>query len=222
MLNKLGIEKIDYGFISHVDSDHYRGFISLIEDNRISFIYKPKLDSTLVKDIELEKYLREKKVPYKYFSKEIIPVGNSRIYVLNDTTKSYFAQQSFNDKSGMLKLVYGKCSFLFTGDAGINIEKEYVNQYGLFMKSDLLKAGHHGSKNSSSREFLKAVQPNYALISAGIGNKFHHPNKIVVDKLNEMRINVFRTDKEGAILLQSDGRTISKINWKNKETVFNF
>ncbi len=222
LLSRLNIGKVDYGFISHVDADHYKGFLSLIKEGKINFIYKPRLDTTLVKDIELENFLRKMKVPFKYYSPEIITIDNARIYVLNDTANSYFSQQNSNDQSGMMKLVYNNCSFLFTGDAGINIEKNYIQTYGRFLKSDVLKAGHHGSKNSSSEDFLKTVKPEYALISAGIGNRFRHPNKIIVDRMTSMNINILRTDKQCGLLIRSNGYKITPINWKEKESAFNF
>ena len=221
LMDKLGIDAIDYAFISHVDSDHYKGFLSIIAEHKVKLIYKPKLDPELQKDIELEKYLRANGVPFKYYSKQIIPVGNSRIYVLNDTTNHYFESMSSNDQSGMLKLVYGNNSFLFTGDAGTKVESGYVNQYKTFLQSTVLKAGHHGSRSSTSEEFLKFVKPNYAVISAGVMNKFNHPHKEIIERFHQNKINVVRTDKSGAVMFRSDGYKIEEINWKKLESTFN-
>ncbi|MEW6701671.1 MAG: DNA internalization-related competence protein ComEC/Rec2 [Bacteroidota bacterium] len=214
LIDKLKIDTINYGFISHVDSDHYKGFISLIKNHKIKFIYKPKLDTSNNKDVELEMFLRKQNVDFKYYSKEIIPFGNARIYVLNDTINHYFTPQNSNDKSGMLKLVYGKTSFLFTGDAGVKAEKYFVDRYKIFLKSNVLKAGHHGSITSTSEIFLKTIQPDYAIISAGVANKFHHPSKVIVERLKTNSINTLRTDQNGAILLRSDGDRIKIINWR--------
>jgi competence protein ComEC len=221
LMDKLGIDAVDYGFISHVDSDHYKGFLSIISKNRIKQIYKPKLDPNSQKDIDLEKYLTSNGIPFKYYSKEIIPIGNSRIYVLNDTTNHYFESMSSNEQSGMLKLVYGNNSFLFTGDASTKVESEYVDSYKTFLRSDVLKAGHHGSRSSTSEEFLEYVKPDYAVISAGVMNKFHHPHKDIIERFDQNNINVVRTDKSGAIMFRSNGSKIEKINWKKKESTFN-
>ncbi len=214
LLNRLGIDKIDYGFVSHIDSDHYRGFLSLIEGNKISLIYKPKIDSSLERDINFEKYLKQKELPFSYYSKEIISIGNTRLYILNDTTDKYYEKFSSNDKSGILKLVYGNTSFLFTGDAGIKAERYFVDKYSKFLKSNLLKAGHHGSKTSTSNLFLDEVQPDIIIISVGVVNKFKHPHQEVINKLNERNISIYRTDESGAILFQSDGKNIKNIDWK--------
>lgn len=222
LLDKLGIKKIDFGIVSHVDADHYMGFHSLIKEGKINSIYKPLLDRTSQKDVEFEKFLSQQNIPIHYFSKEIIPVGNARIYVLNDTTNNYFGNQKSNDRSGMLKLVYGTTSFLFTGDAGVAVESDYVQRYNMNLRSDVLKLGHHGSRSSTSEEFLTKVDPQMAIISAGVANKFHHPSKEILERLNNSHISALRTDLSGAILLQSDGSKINSINWKQIENKFNF
>lgn len=216
LLERLDIGKIDYCFISHVDADHYRGLIYLIRQNKFKTMYKPKADSTLDKDIELEKIIRGQKIPIKYYGKGVVKISNAKIYILNDTTSTYFDSFGTNDKSGMLKIVYGKTSFLFTGDAGEKAEKYYSMNYSEFLQSDVLKAGHHGSKTSTSLQFLNYVKPQFAIISSGILNKFNHPSPEVIERLKENRIEIFRTDKSGAILLQSDGLSIKNINWKNE------
>lgn len=216
LLERLGINKIDYGFVSHIDSDHYSGFISLIKRGIIKQIIKPALDTSLAKDIEFEKVLKEYKTPFRYYSKEILIIDNVRMYVLNDTTKNNYKEMSTNDRSGMVKLVYGKTAFLFTGDAGIKSEKYYVNTYGTFLRTDILKAGHHGSKTSSSQQFVNIVDPKMVLISAGVANKFKHPHKETIAKFEKLDSQIFQTNKNGAILFQSDGRTIKNINWKNR------
>lgn len=222
LLNRLGIDQVDYGFISHIDSDHYRGFLSLIEAGKISLIYKPKIDSSLERDIEFENYLRQKRVLFKYYSKEFLSIGNARLYILNDTTDKYFDKFSSNDKSGIFKVIYGNTSFLFTGDAGVKTEKYFVGKYGKILKSDLLKAGHHGSKTSTSNLFLDVVDPDIALISVGVANKFKHPHSDIINKLKERNISIYRTDELGAVLIQSDGEIIENINWKRLESGFIF
>lgn len=221
LMDKLGVDTIDYGFISHVDSDHYRGFLSIISKHRVKQIYKPKLDPNSQKDIEFENYLKTNDVHFKYYSKQIITIGNSRIYVLNDTTNHYLGSMSSNDQSGMLKLVYGNNSFLFTGDASTKVESEYINNYKIFLHSDVLKAGHHGSRSSTSEEFLEYVKPIYAVISAGVMNKFNHPHKEIVERFNQNKISIVRTDKSGGIMFRSDGNKVEEINWKKVESTFN-
>lgn len=216
LLERFDIDKIDYGFISHVDADHYRGLIYLIRQNKFKTIYKPKADLTLDKDVELEKIIREQKIPIKYYGKGVVKISNTRIYILNDTTSTYFESLGTNDKSGMLKIVYGKTSFLFTGDAGEKAEKYYSQNYPEFLQSNVLKTGHHGSKTSTSQQFLNFVKPQFAIISSGILNKFNHPSPEIIQRLSVNGVEIHRTDKSGAVILQSDGSTIKNINWENE------
>jgi competence protein ComEC len=222
LLRKFGTDKIDYGFISHIDSDHYKGFLSLIRDNHIKYIFKPKYDKLPENDRNLEIFMKKEGIPFSYYSKGKIDVGNVRIYILNDTTNSYFANQVSNNMSGMLKIVYGSTSFLFTGDAEIKVEKDYISKYGNFLKSTVLKASHHGSRNGTSQEFLEYVKPEFSIISCGVMNKYNHPNKEVVDRLTEMHVKILRTDQSGAVSMRSDGYKVQNVNWKQIENKINF
>ncbi|HEY6435471.1 MAG TPA: DNA internalization-related competence protein ComEC/Rec2, partial [Ignavibacteriaceae bacterium] len=213
LLNYLEIKKIDYGIVSHVDSDHYSGFVSLILNGIIGEIIKPELDTTLSKDIKFEKFIEKSGVPIKYFKEQKFEVGNTMLYFLYDKNIKSLSGKSTNDRSGFFKLVYGETSFLFTGDAEKRIEKFYGNKYKKFLDSDVLKVGHHGSKTSSSEAFLEYVTPSLSLISAGFKNKFGHPSDEVIERLQTVGSSVFRSDLQKAILLRSDGGEIKLINW---------
>ncbi len=222
LLERQGIKKIDYAFVSHIDSDHYSGFVSLVKNKIIRQIYKPKLDTSLQKDVEFETLLRTNKIPIIYYSKKILKISGARLFIMNDTTNVFYSGLSINDKSGFMKLIYGKTSCLFTGDAGLQSEKYYENNYGSFLKSDILKAGHHGSKTSSGRNFIETVKPEFVLISAGVANKFRHPNKETIEKFEKIGSKIFRTDLSGAVLFETDGQTLKNINWKKQQSGFIF
>ncbi|MCU7495594.1 MAG: DNA internalization-related competence protein ComEC/Rec2 [Ignavibacteria bacterium] len=213
LLDNIGIEKIDYGFISHVDNDHYSGFISLINKGLIRKLFKPAPDKSYPKDISLERFLKNKMVPVLYYRKGILKLGNARVYVLAPE-KGTVSTGSLNDRSGVMKIVYGKTSFLFEGDAGKLEEGSIVKKYGTFLKSDVLKLGHHGSRFSSSEELLRCVKPDLGLISCGLQNRFGHPSKEVLQRSRNFQIRILRTDLQGAIFLRSDGRQIKTISWK--------
>ncbi len=216
LLDYLGIDKIDYGFITHADADHYKGYLALIEKKRVKQIFKPTPDFNVDSDNELENAIRSNNIPVKYFGKSFLKIDGVRLYILNDTTNYIFSTFSMNDRSGVLKLVFGNISFLFTGDSGIKAEKYFLNNYGSFLKSNVLKAGHHGSKTSSSENFIDTVEPEYVVISAGVVNFFNHPSPEIIDRFNSKGIKILRTDHSGGILLQSDGCTIKNINWKKE------
>ena len=214
LLNYLGIDKIDYGFISHMDLDHYGGFVSLIQNGKIKRIFKPEIDSSLQKDVKFEKFLKENNIEYKYYNHQSFLVGNYRLFILNDKEEADVYNLSSNNNSGMIKIVYGSTSFLFTGDAERREEEIMINDYNRFLDVDVLKAAHHGSKTGTSEEFIKFTSPEYAIISAGINNKFGHPDQETLDRLEQNNIKVFRTDKSSAILLTSDGESITPENWR--------
>jgi len=215
LLDYLGIEKIDYAFVSHIDSDHYAGFVSLVNSGVIKKIYKPSIDTALTKDVKFEKYLSEKKIPVEYYKKEKLLIDDVPLFILNDDDIMNNHNLGSNDRSGVLKLVYGKTSFLFTGDIERKVEKIYAEKYNSFLDSDFLKTGHHGSKTSSTEIFLNYVTPELSIISAGIENKFNHPSPEVLERLENFGSEIYRTDKQGALIFESDGETISFIDWKN-------
>lgn len=214
LMNKLGINKIDYGFVSHIDADHYGGFVSLIEKDRVKKIFKPSLDSTSEKDLRFERFLKKKNIPIEYYSRREIKIGNALIFILSDSLYES-SKYTSNNRSGILKIDYGKISFLFTGDLEKKGENYYQNKFKNFLDVDVLKIGHHGSKYGSSDQFLLTTSPEISLISCGIKNKFGHPSEEVMGRLNYLNSFICRTDEEGGVLLQSDGVSINKIDWKN-------
>jgi competence protein ComEC len=213
LLDYLGIGKIDFGFISHLDLDHYGGFVSLIYNNRIKEVYRPLPDSGS-KSIRLEKFLRDMKVKTGIYDKKSFDVGNTKIYFLNDPYNYSYKSFSSNNKSGIIKIVYGKTSFLFVGDCEHPAEYFLATNFGNMLDSDVLKVGHHGSSTGSSDAFLSLVSPDISLVSAGIKNKFNHPAETVINSLEEINSVIYRTDKVGAVLLESDGNEIKQVNWK--------
>jgi competence protein ComEC len=213
LLDYLGIGKIDIGFISHLDLDHYGGFVSLIYNNRIKEVYRPLPDSGS-KSIRLEKFLKNMKVKTGIYDKKSFNVGNTKIYFLNDPYNYSYKSFSSNNKSGIIKIVYGKTSFLFVGDCEHPAEYFLATNFENMLDSDVLKVGHHGSATGSSKAFLKLVSPDISLISAGIKNKFNHPAESVIKSLEKINSEIYRTDKVGAVLLESDGTNIKRVNWK--------
>lgn len=214
LLRHLGINKVDYGFISHLDADHYGGFLSLLYYGMIDEIFKPPPDSS-DKDVRLEKFLSELNVNVNYYTREFYDIGGARLYILNDDKDNFYNTLSSNDKSGMMKLVYGDVSFLFTGDAEKKAEQYYVKKYGSFLQSDVLKVAHHGSKTSSTESFINSVQPELSLVSVGLKNKFKHPSEDVIERIKYSGSEIYRTDQSGALLFHSDGYNIKIIDWRN-------
>jgi len=126
---------------------------------------------------------------------------------------------NLNNTSLVLKICFGKTSFIFMGDAEKSVEKTLL-QSDKNLKSTVLKIAHHGSVTSSTACFLKRIQPEHAIISVGRHNKWGHPSQKVIQRLENLEIQTHRTDKDGAIVMRSDGENIRIVNWKNG--VFNF
>ena len=104
------------------------------------------------------------------------------------------------------RLSYGRTCFLFTGDIERELEWEILKDG---IECEVLKVGHHGSKTSTSDAFLEAVKPDFAVISAGRKNRYNHPSQVILDKLQAAGIRIFRTDLDGAVLMESDGKEIN-------------
>ncbi len=213
LLQQFGIDKINTAYISHMDSDHFAGVLSLVERNIIDTIFKP-YDPTSIKDKIFEEYISANNIDCKFYSEKSFNVGGVQLYLLNDTSQTIYKNFDSNNKSGIIKLIYGNNSFLFVGDAEVEAEEYLVSLYGRFLNSDVLKIGHHGSNTSSSMEFIDMVKPNYGIISAGLMNKFKHPSSKIIERFSNKNVNISRTDYEGAIIFTSDGSRITKIDWR--------
>ena len=189
-LKSLGIKKIKYLILSHGDYDHMGESINLVENFKIeNVIFNTGKFNYL--EQELIKKLNTKKIPY-YQNIEEISLKETTLYFLN--TKLY---DNENDNSSLIYTKINNINILLTGDAGVDVEEELMNKYNLSI--DILKVGHHGSKTSSSKEFINYINPKISLISVGEDNKFNHPNKEVLNNLKNTII--YRTDKNGSIMI---------------------
>ena len=188
-LKSIGITKINYLILTHGDYDHM-GYSSYLINN-----YKVKnviFNNGTFNDLELEliDILNKKNITY-YQSLEYLNIANSKLYFLN---KEIYNNE--NDNSSVLYLKLSNYKFLFMGDASIDVENKLIKTYSL-NDIDVLKVGHHGSKTSSSKNFINYINPKYSIISVGKNNLFGHPNKEVLKILEQSEI--FRTDKNGSI-----------------------
>ena len=180
------INKIDYIIISHFDSDHCNGLIEIIEKMRVENIVMSKQSKESEEYKKILEIIKQKNIKVSSVKAEdkIIIEKNLYTKILNPAEKFEF--QDLNNNALVAKLVYKNFSMLFTGDiekAEENLAKKYKNE----LKSTILKVAHHGSKTSTSEEFLKYVEPQIALIGVGENNKFGHPNQITIEKLKNIR-----------------------------------
>lgn len=139
---------------------------------------------------------------------------NLYIDVLCPCSKNKISENVLNNNSLVCKLVYLSFSCIFTGDIEEIAEKAILEKYKnstQILKSDILKIAHHGSKTSSTEEFLETVKPKIALIGVGQNNNFGHPNKNVIERNKNNKIEIFRTDENGEICISTNGKGKIKI-----------
>lgn len=131
-------------------------------------------------------------------------LGGTRITVLGPVQDDY----DTNNSSIVLRADYGLTSFLFTGDAEEQAEKDILAS-GFDVSATVLKVGHHGSETSSCYQWLRAVQPEYAVIQVGEGNTYDHPHDLILSRLRDADAVVYRTDLQGHIVCRSDGKEVT-------------
>ena len=191
-LKSLGIQKINYLILSHGDSDHMGESLTLVNNFKVEkVIFNCGSYNYLEK--ELIKRLDKKKVKY-YSCINELNINKNKFYFLQ--TKEY---DNENDNSNVIYTDLNGYKFMLMGDASITTEKEILDKYNL-PDIDVLKAGHHGSITSSSKEFINEINPKYSIISVGKNNRYGHPNKEVLDNLNNSK--VYRTDQNGSIMFK--------------------
>jgi len=196
---------IDMLVVTNPDRDHFEGFIPLLDKYKVDVV----LVSGTEKESEVykvfENKLKEKKIPEKVARRgQVVDLGGgSFLQILfpdRDTSKL-----SPNDGSIVMKLVYGKTSVMLQGDSTSKIEEYLVTLDKGELKSDILKTGHHGSRTSTSQVYVEAVEPGWAIISAGEDNSYGHPHQEVVDNLNKHKVKIIGTYDIGRIVFESDG-----------------
>ena len=192
LFKSLGIKKINYLILTHGDYDHMGEAINIVENFKVDkVIFNCGEYNYLEK--ELIKVLNKKRINY-YTCINELKLDNNKLYFLQ--TKDFNDE---NDNSNVIYMELNNYKFLFMGDASVTTEKEILKEYDL-PKIDVLKVGHHGSKTSSSEEFIDTIDPKYSIISVGKDNKFGHPNKEVLDNLKNSKI--YRTDQDGSIVFK--------------------
>ena len=199
----IGINKFDYLITTHSHEDHIGGMDNIINSFEVNKFYIPNVSVDNMTYKEVIKSLNNKNINKETPSEDsIIELGNSKLKVLSIRDD----KEDLNKDSIVLKLYYGNISLLFMGDAPSDIEHSILNKD---LKSNVLRVGHHGSRYSSSANFLYKVHPEYSIISVGNNNDYGHPHKVTIDKLNRINSKIYRTDLNGTIIMSSDGNNIS-------------
>lgn len=224
ILEKLGQEmpfwdrSIDLIILTHPERDHLAGLIEILKRYRVesilwtgvlrnssefrewkNLIEEENNQGATVKIVQAGQKINCSSPSIKHCSIGILyPLENLEGKEVKDS----------NNTSIIAKLVFERVSFLFTGDIYKSIEKELLDE-GIDLNSDVLKIPHHGSKTSSSNEFIREISPKIAVISSGRNNPYGHPNQETLETLNKYDIRILRTDEDGDIKIISDGESLT-------------
>lgn len=209
-LKYYGCNHLDYVIVTHSDSDHYSGISELLENAvlPIDNLILPDIQNPDAAYLQLEK-LAEKRGCRVYHMKEEdqLVFGKVRMECFNPQNISY---EDKNTGSLVFWLNFKEFDMLLTGDMDSSVEKRLENRLSESAKKglDVLKVAHHGSDTASSKDFLEKLQPAFACISVGSQNRYGHPHAQTIENLEAVHTGIFRTDRQGAICIHTDGATM--------------
>lgn len=205
-LQSQNVKRLDYVIGTHPHSDHIGGLDTVIQSIPVETIILPPVTHTtktfedVLDAIEANgQRLTKPKVGDTY------SLGTANFTILAPNSEEY---GDLNNYSVGIKLTYENNSFVFTGDAETLSENEMLEN-GLDLSADVFKLGHHGSTTSNSNYFLDEIDPDYAIVSAGLDNEYGHPHVEILQAMEDLDIQLYRTDLQGTIVIASDGNNIS-------------
>ncbi len=209
-MEELQVDDIDVLIVSHLHNDHTGGIKALCENYSVDNLIAPDLETKSNKDTDI--------------AKETVLSQGGRVYVaqagmnfiLGDfeiTVVGFYPDMAEeNNRSVVVMAKIGEYKFLLTGDAQAKMENRLLLD-GIVLDCDVLKAGHHGSKTSTSEKFLEAASPQFSVISVGEDNKYNHPSTSVLEDLEDAS-TVLRTDEDGTVTFHIKNNKLSYIKEK--------
>lgn len=216
VLSKLGAalpfydRRIDLVILTHCHADHEGGLAAVLERYDVGKVIWSGVGDDSPGCVAWQDVSERNHIPI-----HVVAAGENYRFGATIMTVLYpFDYQSvsgetnLNMTSVVSRLTYGDSSFLFTGDAPAEVEERLLSRSDITLASDVLKVGHHGSRYSSSLEFLQTVHPQYAIISVGAGNSYGHPHLATLNRLSSQGITYLRTDLSGDLPCSSNGRNI--------------
>jgi competence protein ComEC len=225
LLTEYKIEKIDSVIATHPHSDHIGGLLGIIQNVPIGKIYDSGQEHNTQTFENYLDLIESKRIPFNLAreNNEINDLDSKvDIKILNPSEPLFAGTgNDINDNSIVLKLTYGNFSILLTGDIGEIPEEKLANNKNI-KDIDILKVAHHGSKYSSTKEFLQSVNPEIAVILVGENNRYGHPHLETLERLNNQESiqHIFRTDIDGTIILITDGNQYAMKSLDTNEIIY--
>ena len=213
-LKKNSISYLDYMVATHPDSDHIGGLSGALNYAKVGKAFCPMTSYDTKTFASLVKYLGRQNKKLTVPSKgDSFRLGSAEVTVIGPI---YISKDDTNNSSIVLKIEYGKTSFMLMGDAETDEENEIMSS-GVDTRCTVLKVGHHGSSSSTSYHFLREAEPKYAVISVGTGNSYGHPTEQTLSRLLDADVKTYRTDMQGDIICKSDGKNVEFTTERNKD-----
>jgi len=203
-------DTVDYLILTHPHEDHIGGAVAVFDAVKVKNVIMPdRVADTATFDRLLDSIEKSSADVISAVSGDKYNVGDLSMTILSPDDPDKY--EDTNNVSIVLKADFGRCSFMFTGDAETLVEEDIMkSSLPLSLKCDVLKVSHHGSSTSSSVDFLKRVSPEIAVISCGEDNSYGHPHREVIHRLEDMGARTFRTDRDGTVVITCDGERVLK------------
>lgn len=209
------ILKIDYVLISHFDTDHCGGILTIMEKVKVKNIIISEQAEHSENYERFKKLMIHKKIRLIEVKKgDKIKIGRYSEFKILFPTSRLLSENPLNNNSIVAQFNYNNFKMLFTGDIEKLAEQQILKTEKAEIRADILKVAHHGSKTSSIPEFIKAVRPRIALIGVGKNNTFGHPNQQTIKNLENIKCRIYRTDLQGEIIIRIDQK--GRMNVKSK------
>jgi competence protein ComEC len=211
LLGRLGIHAIDLLVITHSHNDHAGGATAILRAVPVKAVVAVTTNLPKPGAVEGCQSISVRAGDLL----QIDSLVRFRILSPAQERESEQVQERFaNHASIVLQLCYGRTAMLLAGDAEQEEEQIMVRRFGKLLRATVLKVGHHGASTGTSEELLESVKPEIAIISVGRNNRFGHPSPAVLRRLEMRGVRLLRTDRGGAIVLESDGREVRPVRWK--------
>lgn len=209
------ILKVDYVLISHFDTDHCGGILTIMEKVKVKNIIISEQAEHSENYERFKKLMIHKKIRLIEVKKgDKIKIGRYSEFKILFPTSRLLSENPLNNNSIVAQFNYNNFKMLFTGDIEKLAEQQILKTEKAEIRADILKVAHHGSKTSSIPEFIKAVRPKIALIGVGKNNTFGHPNQQTIKNLENIKCRIYRTDLQGEIIIKIDQK--GRMNVKSK------